>query len=84
MKLSKAQLQYISQERTRMSQRLKDLETFGDDIYKSAEFSADRRRIYYDQWFYNHMLKLHKIEVESEETMSKEDYEDIYGWGGQG
>jgi hypothetical protein len=68
MKLSKAQLQYIGSERAKMSQRLKDLATFGDDIYKSAELSAERGRIYYDQWFYNHILKLHKIEAEAEKA----------------
>jgi len=71
MKLSKAQLQYIGRERARMDQRLKDLNTFGDDIYKSADLSAERGRIYYDQWFYNHMLKLHNVEVEVEKVMSE-------------
>ena len=68
MKLSKAQLEYIKSERKRMTQRLKDLNTFGDDIYKSAELSAELTRIRYDQWFFNHMLNLHKIEVESEKN----------------
>ena len=88
MKLSKAQLEYIQAERARMTQRLKDLNSFGDEIYKSAELSGERTRIYYNQWFFNHMLKLHKVEVDSEKalegSMSKEDYEAIYGWGGQG
>ncbi len=66
MKLSKAQLEYIQSERTRMKARLKDLETFGDDIYKSTELSGERMRIRYDQWFFNHILKLHKVEVDAE------------------
>lgn len=64
MKLSKAQLEYIQSERARM----KDLDTFGDDIYKSAKLSAERGRIHYDRWFYNHILKLHSIEVEAEKA----------------
>lgn len=66
MKLSKAQLQYIRDERNRMDKRLKDLATFGDDIYKSKELSAERGRIIYNDWFYRHILKLHKVEVDAE------------------
>jgi phage-related protein len=88
MKLSKAQLQYIQSERAKMDQRYKDLKSFGDDIYKNAELSAELGRIHYNRWFFNMMLILHKVEVEAEKTqdggMSKEDYETIYGWGGQG
>ena len=72
MKLSKAQLEYIQSERQRMKQRLKDLNSFGDDIYNSAKLSAERGRIYYDQWFFNHMLKLHKIEVDAEKELFEE------------
>lgn len=72
MKLSKAQLEYIQSERTRMDARLKDLASFGDDIYKSAKLSAERGRIYYDQWFFNHILKLHKIEVDAEAESAEE------------
>ena len=68
MKLSKAQLEYIQSERARMDARMKDLDTFGDDIYKSAKLSAERGRIHYDRWFYNHILKLHSIEVEAEKS----------------
>ena len=68
MKLSKAQLEYIQSERARMDARMKDLDTFGDDIYKSAKLSAERGRIHYDRWFYNHMLTLHSIEVEAEKA----------------
>ena len=88
MKLSKAQLVYIQSERKRMDDRLKDLDSFGEDIYKSPKLSSDRTRIYYNQWFFNHILKLHNVEVQAEKalegSMSKEDYEAIYGWGGQG
>lgn len=88
MKLSKAQLEYIQSERARMEARLADLASFGDDIYKSDKLSAERGRIYYDRWFLNRLLELHKVEVEAEKalegSMSKEDYEAIYGWGGQG
>lgn len=66
MKLSKAQLEYIKAERKRMAARLKDLATFGDDIYKSTELCAERGRIYYNQWFFNHMLTLHKVEFDAE------------------
>lgn len=69
MKLSKAQLEYIQSERARMDARLKDLDSFGDDIYKSPKLSSDRTRIYYNQWFFNHMLKLHKIEVDAEKAL---------------
>lgn len=57
MKLTKAQLEYIKSERARMDARMKDLDTFGDDIYKSAKLSAERGRIYYDRWFFDHILK---------------------------
>lgn len=66
MKLSKAQLKYIQSELLRMKARLKDLDSFGDDIYKSAKLSAERGRIYYDQWFFNHLLKLDKVEADAE------------------
>ena len=69
MKLSKAQLEYIQAERARMDARMKDLDLFGDDIYKSAKLSAERGRIHYDRWFFNHMLKLHKIEVDAEKAL---------------
>ncbi len=69
MKLSKAQLVYIQSERMRMESRLKDLETLGDDIYKSAELSAERSRIYYNQWFFNHIMKLHNVEVTFEKAL---------------
>lgn len=68
MKLSKAQLEYIQSERARMDARMKDLDTFGDDIYKSAKLSAEHGRIHYDRWFYNHILKLHSIQVEAEKV----------------
>lgn len=73
MKLSKAQLQYIKEERAKMAQRLKDLDSFGDDIYKSDKLSAERGRIHYDRWFFNHILNLHKVEVEAE----KESFEEL-------
>lgn len=69
MKLSKAQLLHIQSERKRMDARLKDLDSFGDDIYKSVKLSAERGRIYYDQWFFNHILKLHNIEVQAEKAL---------------
>lgn len=72
MKLSKDQLNYIKNERARMDARMKDLDSFGDDIYKSGTLTAERSRIHYDRWFFNHILKLHKIEVEAE----KESFED--------
>ena len=68
MKLSKAQLEYIQAERARMDARMKDLDSFGDDIYKSDKLSAERGRIHYDRWFFNHILKLHKIEVDAEKA----------------
>lgn len=68
MKLSKAQLEYIQTKRRRMEARLEDLATFGDDIYKSRNLSAERGRIYYDQWFFNHILNLHQIEVDAEKA----------------
>jgi hypothetical protein len=68
MKLSKAQLQYIQSERARMDQRYKDLRSFGDDIYKSAELTADLTRINYNRWFFDHILKLHKVEVDAEKA----------------
>lgn len=69
MKLSKAQLEYIQAERARMDARMKDLDSFGDDIYKSDKLSAERGRIHYDRWFFNHILKLHKIEVDAEKAL---------------
>ena len=69
MKLSKVQLEYIQAERARMDARMKDLDSFGDDIYKSDKLSAERGRIHYDRWFFDHILKLHKIEVDSEKSL---------------
>jgi hypothetical protein len=71
MKLSKAQLQYIGKERLRMDARVKDLESFGDVIYKNSELSAELSRCRYDLWFLNHLIKLHNVEVEAEKEMSK-------------
>ena len=71
MKLSKAQLEYIKSERERMSLRLKDLDSFGDDIYKNANLSSERTRIYYNQWFFNHMINLHMVEVNAEKESMK-------------
>lgn len=68
MKLSKAQLEYIQSERARMDARMKDLDSFGNDIYKSDKLTAERGRIHYDRWFFNHILTLHKIEVEDEKS----------------
>lgn len=68
MKLSKTQLQYIRDDRAKMAQREKDLDTFGDDIYKSRELSAERGRIYYRRWFYNMMIDLHNVEVDAEKA----------------
>lgn len=68
MKLSKAQKQYIRDERAKMAQREKDLDTFGDDIYKSKELSAERGRIYYRKWFFNMMIEMHNVEVDAEKA----------------
>lgn len=68
MKLSKAQLEHIQRERIRMEARLMDLASFGDDIYKSEKLSAERSRIYYNQWFFNHLLALHNVEVKAEKA----------------
>jgi hypothetical protein len=68
MKLSKAQLEYISIEKAKMDQRKKDLLSFGDDIYKSAELRSELGRIRYDLWFYSMMLNLHRVEVKAEKT----------------
>ena len=68
MKPSKAQLEYIQSERARMDARMKDLDAFGDDIYNSAKLSAERGRIHYDRWFFDHMLKLHNVEVNAEKA----------------
>lgn len=69
MKLSTAQLLHIRSELKRMDARLKDLDSFGNDIYKSDKLTAERGRIYYDQWFFNHILKLHNIEVQAEKAL---------------
>lgn len=85
MKLSKAQLLYIKEERAKMALRLKDLDSFGDDIYKSSALSAERGRIIYNDWFYRHILNLHKVEVEADEEAQKkirdravQNYAEIY------
>ena len=69
MKLSKAQLLHIRSEMHRMDARLKELDLFGDDIYKSQKLSSERGRIHYDRWFFNHILKLHNIEVQTEKAL---------------
>ena len=66
MKLSKAQLVYIQAKLRKMDARMKDLDTFGDDIYKSSKLSAERGRIRYDRWFFNHLLELHQVEIDDE------------------
>lgn len=68
MKLSKAQLEYIQSKRRKMDARMKDLDSFGDDIYKSAKLCAERGRIHYDKWFFNHLLELHQVEVDAEKA----------------
>lgn len=73
MKLSKAQLEFIKSERARLDARAKDLDSFGKDLYKSATLSADRSKINFDRWFFNHIIKLHNIEVEAE----KASFEDL-------
>ena len=77
MKLSKAQLEYIQAERSRMTQRLMDIHSFGDDVFKSEKLSAERSRIYYNQWFFNHILNLHKVEVEAEKEPFKQFVEEM-------
>lgn len=49
-----------------------DLASFGDDIYKSEKLSAERGRIYYNKWFFNHMLNLHNVELKAEKDSFKE------------
>lgn len=71
MKLSKTQLEYIQSEQVRMGARIKDLNEFGDDIYKSTKLSTERIRIRYDMWFFNHILKLHQIEVNAAKLESE-------------
>lgn len=68
MKLSKAQLIYIRDERDKMNQRYKDLKSFGDDIYKSADLSAELGSIHYRRGLFNFMIELHNVEVDAEKA----------------
>lgn len=72
MKLSKAQVQHIEDERAKIRQRIKDLDTFGDSIYKSPELCGERSALRYDLWFFNHMIKLHNVELAAEKESQKE------------
>lgn len=68
MKLSKAQLQYIKDERVKMDQRRKDLDSLGDLIYQSTELSAESSRIGFRRWYFNMLIDLHNIEVDAEKA----------------
>lgn len=68
MKLSNAQKEYIKAERAKMDQRFKDLKSFGDDIYKSADLSAELGRIHYRRGLFNFMIELHNVEVDAEKA----------------
>ena len=71
MKLSKAQLQYIGERRAAMAQREKDLRSFGDNLYKSTELCREMHQIYREQDFFNHMIKLHNVEIAAEKEPFK-------------
>ena len=72
MKLSKAQLQYIGQRRAEMAQREKDLRSFGDNLYKSTELCRELHQIHREQDFFNHMIKLHNVELAAEKESMNE------------
>lgn len=68
MKLSKAQIIYIKDQRAKMAQRQKDLDSLGDIIYKSSELSAESSRIGFRRWFLNMLIELHNVEVDAEKA----------------
>lgn len=68
MKLSKAQLQYIDNERAKMDQREEDFKSLGDMIYKSSKLSAELGRIHFRLGLFNFMIELHNVEVEAEKA----------------
>ena len=88
MKLSKAQLIHIQERRKWINQRQKDILSIGDARFKSTDLTREMVKMYQEEDFYNLLIQLHNVEVQAEKalegSMSKEDYEAIYGWGGQG
>ena len=66
MKLSKAQLQYIEDRRAAMEQREKDIRSFGDELYKSANLSKELIQMSQEHTFFNHMIRLHNVEAKAE------------------
>ena len=72
MKLSKAQIKYLKEERARMAQRHSDLESFGDDIYKNAKLSAEKSRINFRRWWFDMLIELHNVEVDAERAAKNE------------
>jgi hypothetical protein len=68
MKLSKAQRDYIDDRRTAMEQREKDIRSIGDDVYKSTKLSAELLAISQEHMFFNHMIRLHNVEMRAEKA----------------
>lgn len=66
MKLSKAQFEYIKERRAAMEQREKDIRSIGDDVYKSKNLSAELLGISQEHMFFNHMIRLHNVEMKAE------------------
>jgi hypothetical protein len=66
MKLSKAQLDYIKDRRAWLEQREKDIRSIGDDLYKSQGLTGELIGISSERQFFNHMIRLHKVEAKAE------------------
>ncbi len=68
MKLSNAQRDYIKDRRAAMEQREKDIRSIGDDVYKSTKLSAELLAISQEHMFFNHMIRLHNVEMRAEKA----------------
>lgn len=69
MKLSKAQLKYIKERREQMTQREKDIRSFGDDIYRSDQLTGELIQMCDERRFFNYMIDLHNVEVRAEKAL---------------
>ena len=69
MKLSKAQLVYITERRKKLEQRENDIRSIGDDIYKSQTLCRELTEISMERRFFHHMIKLHNVEVQAEKAL---------------
>ena len=72
MKLSKAQILHIKERREWMDQREKDIRSIGEaNLYKSSSLCNELGKINMEHSFFNHMIKLHNVELKAEKEALK-------------